>query len=83
MAATIIKYPKFVQTGTVTNVPVCPTTTAVSFAVNFDEGNIPVVVANLTSTCGWAGATNATTAGFDLWAQNTGTADWIAIYQSL
>jgi len=77
----VIKYPKFVQTGTHPNVPVCPTTTAVSFTTNFDD--IPVVVANLTSTCGWAGATNATTAGFDLWAENTGTCNWIAIYQSL
>ena len=78
---TLIKYPKFVQTGTHPNVPACPTTTAVTFTSNFDD--IPVVVANLTSTCGWAGATNATTAGFDLWAENTGTADWIAINQSL
>jgi len=79
----VIKYPKFVQTGQHTNVPVCPASTAVSFVTNFDAGNIPVVVCNLSSTCGWAGATNATTAGFDLWAQNAGTCEWIAIYQSI
>ena len=77
----VIKYPKFVQTGTHTNVPICPSSTAVAFIVEFDD--IPVVVANLTSTCGWAGASEITTAGFELWAENTGTADWIAIYQSL
>lgn len=80
---TVIKYPKFVQTGTHTNVPACPSTTAVTFEVEFNVGNIPVVVANLSTTCGWAGATNVTTAGFDLWAQNTGTCEWIAIYQSV
>ena len=77
----VIKYPKFVQTGIRTDVPACPTTTSVSFVVNFDD--IPVVVANLTSTCGWARASETTTAGFNLSAQNTGTANWIAIFQSL
>ncbi len=79
----LIKYPKFVQTGTHTNVPVCPTSTAVTFANEFDAGNMPVVMANLSSTCGWAGATNITTAGFELWAQNAGTCEWLAIYQSI
>ncbi len=77
----VINYPKFVLTGTHPNVPVCPTTTAISFTVNFDDA--PVVVANLTSTCGWARASETTTAGFNLSAQYTGTAGWIAIYQSL
>ena len=77
----VVKYPKFCQTGTHTNVPACPSTTAVSFSIEFDD--TPVIVANLTSTCGWAGATNITTAGFDLWAENTGTCGWIAIYQSI
>ena len=79
----LIKYPKFVLTGIHTNVPACPTTTAVTFANEFDAGNMPVVVANLSSTCGWAGATNITTAGFDLWAQHSGTCEWLAIYQSI
>ena len=77
----VIKYPKFVLTGIHTNVPVCPTTTAVTFTSNFDD--IPVVVSNLTSTCGWARTSETTTAGFNLSAQYTGTASWIAIYQSL
>ena len=63
--------------------PVCPTSTAVTFANEFDAGNMPVVMANLSSTCGWAGATNITTAGFELWAQNAGTCEWLAIYQSI
>lgn len=78
-----IKYPKFVQTGQRTDVPACPTTTAVAFSFNFDSGNIPVVVCNLSSTCGWARASNATTAGFNISAQYSGTAEWIAIYQSV
>ena len=77
----LIKYPKFVQTGQRTDVPACPTTTAVAFAVSFDS--IPVVVCNLSSTCGWARANNTTTAGFNITAQYAGTAEWIALYQSI
>jgi len=77
----MIKYPKFVQVGTHCNVPACPTTTAVTFETVFDD--IPVVMANMSSTCGWAGATNITTAGFDFWAENSGTAQWVAIYSCL
>jgi len=76
-----IKYPKFVQTGIRTDVPACPTTTAVTFVVAFDA--VPVVVCNLSSTCGWARASNATTAGFNISAEYAGTAEWIAIYQSV
>lgn len=84
----LIKYPKFVLTGTHTNVPACPSTTAVTFANEFEPAttnafDMPVVMANLSSTCGWAGATNVTTAGFDLWAQNAGTCEWLAVYQSI
>ena len=79
----LIKYPKFVQTGTHPDVPACPSSTAVVFVNEFDVGNMPIVMANLSSTCGWAGATNVTTAGFDLWAQNAGTCEWLAIYQSI
>ena len=85
---TLIKYPKFVQTGQHTNVPACPTTTAITFSTPFvpattAESDMLVVMANLSSTCGWAGATNVTTAGFDLWAENAGTAEWLAVYQSI
>lgn len=77
----LIKYPKFAQIGCHPDVPVCPSTTAVTFETAFDD--IPVVVTNLSSTCGWAGATNVTTAGFNIWAQNAGTAQWIAMYSCL
>jgi len=76
-----IKYPNFVQTGKRTDVPACPTTTAVIFAIAFDD--IPKVVCNLSSTCGWARASHVTTAGFNLSAQYTGTAEWIAIWSNV
>ena len=76
-----IKYPKFVQTGQRTDVPACPTTTAVAFPIEFDD--IPKVVCNLSSTCGWARASDTTTAGFNISAEHTGTAEWIAMWSNI
>jgi len=74
----LIKYPKFVQTGTA-NIT-AGTSTTVSFSFNFDD--IPVVVAT-PSTLTDVMVNNVSTAGFDVMTAATTTISWLAIYQSI